>query len=339
MFFIARTLCAVTVLLPTLTHADTIELINGDRLSGKVVSMAGSQLQLQTSYAGILTLPWAQVRHLETDTPTRLRLADGNELDARVRKGPNGEAELELDVAGVTATAPVALARIAAINPPRNPDRTVVAGRVSVGGSVTRGNTDAQTLHLDGEVVASNPSQRVTLGGELNQAEQDGQETAANWRVGMKYDHFLSTKTYLYANTRFDHDNQADLDLRSTVGAGAGRQIFDRDDLKLSIEGGLSLVNEDYGSAEDQRFPGARAGLRYEQAVWGNRLRLFHDSDLLLSLEALDDYLYQSRSGVRVPMSKKLSVGAQVNLDYDAVPAAGKDTTDTALIFKLDYAL
>lgn len=44
-------------------------------------------------------------------------------------------------------------------------------------------------------------------------------------------------------------------------------------------------------------------------------------------------------TGVRLPMGNGLSLGTRVNVDYDAVPAAGKDTTDTALIFKLDYAL
>jgi len=155
----------------------------------------------------------------------------------------------------------------------------------------------------------------------------------------MKYDHFLKEKTYLYANTRFDPDDQADLDLRSTLGVGAGRQIFDRQDLNLSIEGGLSLVNEDYGSAPDERFPGARLALNYEQTFLDKRFTLFHGSDVLVSLESPQDYLYQSRTGIRLPVGKQLSLGTQVNFDYDAVPAAGKDTTDTALIFKLDYSI
>ena len=46
----------------------------------------------------------------------------------------------------------------------------------------------------------------------------------------------------------------------------------------------------------------------------------------------------QIRSGIRVPLASKLSLASQVNFDYDAVPAAGKDTTDSALICKLDYA-
>lgn len=49
--------------------------------------------------------------------------------------------------------------------------------------------------------------------------------------------------------------------------------------------------------------------------------------------------LVSSAYGVRVPMGNGLSLGTQVNVDYDAVPAAGKETTDTALIFNLDYAL
>lgn len=73
--------------------------------------------------------------------------------------------------------------------------------------------------------------------------------------------------------------------------------------------------------------------------VNGDRLKLFQASELLLSLESLEDYLRQSRTGVRLPMGNLLSFGTQVNFDYYAVPAAGKDTTDTVLIFKLDYAL
>jgi len=126
----------------------------------------------------------------------------------------------------------------------------------------------AQTLHVDGEMVVRNPIQRITLGGELNEASQDGEDTASNWRVGLKYDHFLQERTCLYANTRFDHDRQADLELRSTLGVGGGRQFYDRDDLRLALEGGLGLVNEDYRNAADLSFPGARLSFKYQQALW-----------------------------------------------------------------------
>lgn len=324
-------------LIPVATPADTVTLDNGDRLSGTIVGMEASSLTLETAYAGTLKLPWRQVSQIESDAPVRVRLADGTEVDGRLRNG--GDGRVRIGIGRLAETAPLTLDRIAALNPPRDADKTTVKGRIAAGGSVTNGNTDAATLHLSADVVARNPAQRVTLGAELNEASQDGVDTASNWRLGLKYDHFLADKTYLYANTRFDHDGQTDLDLRSTLGVGAGRQIFDRKELKLSVEGGVSLVSEDYGSAPDTRFPGARVALNYEQGVWDDRATLFHDSELLLSLETLEDYLYRSRTGLRVPVSEKLSLGTQVNFDYDAVPAAGKQSSDTALIFKLDYAL
>lgn len=330
-------LIAAGWLVTSVAPADTVKLDNGDRLSGTIVRMEAASLWLETPYAGKLELPWARISRVETEAPVRVRLADGTELDGALQA--DAERTVRIRIGSLAETAPLALDRIAAINPPRHPDKTVLSGRVSVGGSLNQGNTDAQTLHLAGELVARNPDQRVTLDGEVNEASQDDVETASNWRLGMKYDHFLEDRIYLYVNTRFEHDGQADLDLRSALGLGAGRQIFERDDLKLSLEGGPSLVNEDYGGAPDERFPGARFALGYEQDVWRGRVRLFHHSELLLSLESLEDYLYQSRTGVRVPVGKQLSLGTQVNFDYDAVPAAGKDSTDTALIFKLDYAL
>ncbi len=317
--------------------ADTVSLVSGDRLSGTVARMEAAVLWLDTPYGGRLKLPWAQVSRIETAAAVHLRLDDGTELDGQLLAADAGQ--LRVRIGSLAETAPLAFGRVTAINPPRHPDRTVLSGRAALGGSVTSGNTDARTLHVDSEVVARNPAQRVTLDAELNEASQDGDDTASNWRLGMKYDHFLKDRTYFYVNSRFDHDRQADLDLRSTLGAGAGRQFIEREDLKLSLEGGASLVNEDYRSAADERFPGARLGLNYEQALWQGRLTLFHGSDLLLSLEDTEDYLYQSRTGVRVPMGNGLSLASQLNADYDAVPAAGKASTDTALIFKLDYTI
>lgn len=330
-------IAAAGCLLSSCALADTVELVNGDRLSGTIVSMEAEALALKTLYAGTLKLPWGQVSRIASDTPVRVRLADGTELDGQLHNA--NPRQVRIRIGSLAETAPLALDRIAAINPPRHPHRTVLSARSSIGGSFASGNSDAQSVHLDGEWVARNPTHRVTLGGELNEASQDGVDTASNWRLGLKYDHFVNARTYFYANTRFDHDGQADLDLRSTIGGGVGRQILDRDDLKLSIEGGLSLVKEDYAHAPDERFPGARVGARYEQDVWQGRLTLFHTGDLLLSLESLDDYLYQSRTGFRVPVGNGLSLGSQVNFDYDGVPAAGKNSADTTVIVKLDYTL
>jgi len=91
-------------------------------------------------------------------------------------------------------------------------------------------------------------------------------------------------------------------------------------------------------SGMDLSFPGACLALKYQQALWQKKLTLFHTGDLLLILDSLDDYLYLSRTGVRLPIGSGFSLGAQVSGDYDAIPAVGKETTDTALIVNLNYS-
>lgn len=331
------TLGAAGGLLAATVHADSVSLTNGDRVSGTLVRMERATLWVETPYAGTLKLPWAQVSRVETDAPVRLRMVDGTELAGRLQTDAEGAPRLA--PGGEAAPQPLALARIDAINPPALATKAVLDGRGSLGGSISSGNTEAQSLHIGGDLVARKPAWRITLDGERNKASQDGRGTASNWRLGMKYDRFHSNRSYLYANTRFDHDRQAGLDLRSTLGIGAGRQFVESETLKLSAESGLSWVKEDYAHAPDEHFPSARIGIKYEQSVWQGRLQLFHSSDVLVSLESREDYLYKSRSGVRVPVDAQLSVGAQLNYDYDAVPAAGKEPSDTAVIVKLDYKL
>ena len=44
--------------------ADEVYLKNGDRITGKLVRMGGSKLEMETAYAGIISIEWNQVSRL-----------------------------------------------------------------------------------------------------------------------------------------------------------------------------------------------------------------------------------------------------------------------------------
>lgn len=315
--------------------ADTLILDNGDRLTGRVLGLEGGRLEFRTAYAGTLKLPWARVRHLESDEKVRVRLSDGSLLNGRLLAAPDGK--LRIRVSELVETAPIPLDRVTAFNPPETPHKVKLAGRANLGGSFVRGNTEEDNLHLDAELVARTPTNRYTLGGEVNEASKAGNNTTSNWRGTMKYDHFLGDKNYLYTTGLFEHDAQADLNLRTSLGFGGGRQFYEGKRRNLSLEGGLSYVNEDYELAPDNSYPSLRAALRYDELFWGDRLKFFHAGDLLMSVEDSGDWLLKTRTGIRVPVAKSLNLSTQVNLDYDNRPAAGKDELDSALIFSVGY--
>ena len=75
----------------------------------------------------------------------------------------------------------------------------------------------------------------------------------------------MDKKWYLYADTLFEHDEFKDLDLRSTLGAGAGFQIFETPLLNLSILAGLAKVDENFDVAEDDDYTAVQWSVNYDQ--------------------------------------------------------------------------
>ena len=328
-------LLLIGLLMPFGSKADVVILNNGDRITGSIVALEGGKLTLTSPYAGKLTLPWPEVAQVQSEDKVRVQLADGTLLNGRLLVSPDGQARVK--VGELVETAPFPLTQVSALNPPLDRHKVKLSGRANLGGTYSQGNTEEKTLHANGEVVARTPTNRYTLGAELNESTKDGTETASNWRMQTKYDHFLAEKNYLYALANMEHDGQADLNLRTTLGLGAGRQIIESKDRNLAAECGVSYVNEDYALAPDQDFPSLRAALKYDQLFWGDRLQFFHVSDLLMSLSDSSDYLIKTRTGLRVPVGKGLNFTGQVNMDYDNTPAPGKDTTDSALVFSVGY--
>lgn len=73
--------------------ADEVLFNNGDRLTGKVVSVEGGKLKIKTTVAGEVTVDLANVKTFSTDEPIEL-LVDGKTLRAKVSKGADGTVQL-----------------------------------------------------------------------------------------------------------------------------------------------------------------------------------------------------------------------------------------------------
>ena len=161
-------------------RADSVVMENGDRLTGRVVGLEAGKLLFATPYAGELKLPWAQLRSLRSDAKVRVQLADGTLLNGLLLAAPDGQARIK--VGELVETAPIPLAQVTAINPPADRDKVKMSGHANVGGSFTRGNTEEDTLHADVEMIARTPTNRYTVGGEINEAAKQGEIGRASCR-------------------------------------------------------------------------------------------------------------------------------------------------------------
>jgi putative salt-induced outer membrane protein YdiY len=315
--------------------ADEVYLKNGDHMTGKVIRMENKILIFKTSYAGEISMKWVEVASIQTDESIHIILS--NETSTRGIAVPAGEGKVQVKANEIEEPLKFDLTQMVIINPKPPEPPIKLNARVNVGLTAQRGNTDTDNVYIDGNFVARTEKNRYTIGGEYNLEKTDDERTANNALGYIKYDHFLNEKWYLYSNALFETDEFKDLDLRTALGVGAGYQFFETELTNLSLEAGLSYVNEDYDEAEDDNFSAGRWSINFDRYLFNKALQFFHYHEGYVSLEDTSDIVFKSRTGFRVPLYKRLTATAQYNYDRDSQPAPGADKVDTKYMLLLGY--
>ena len=319
-------------------RADTVTLINGDRLSGTVEHLSADTLTLATSYAGTIKIRRSEIATLETGRAVDV-LLEGLEgpVSVRLTGATTGRIEIEPAPAGWAAEVP--LARVRRINPTPVESGIGVAykGRVNLSSAQTRGNSSSSRMYGEAGLTARAKAYRYALGVKGLRAKDSGAETASNWLGNGNYDRFISEDRFYYVRGSLERDRFRDIDLRSTVGGGYGLQLFDTDRTQLSVRGGVDAVVLERTDGQRTTHPALGWGVRYSHWLWQRSAELFHDQDGFWDLEDTRQVTLRSRTGLRVPIAQGLSANAQLNVDWEREPAPGRKSTDSTLLLGLGY--
>lgn len=319
--------------------ASKITLKNGDILSGTIIRKEGSHLILSTTYAGKIKIQWSEITSLTADKPLVLVLKNDTSIEnARLTAGITGTSTVTAE--NIDQPFDVSLSDIKYINPSIEVSGKgiKVTGRINAGTIITSGNTESETYNLDTEVVLRSRDNRTTLGAKHYRASEDNIESENNTIANLQYDHFLTSKRYVYGNTTFARDKFADQKLKSTIGLGYGHQFWESDTRNLSVEGGLAFVNEDNFVAADDSYTAARWAVDYDQKLYKNKIVLFHKNEGLQSLSDSADLSIISETGLRFPLLSGMFASIQANIDWEKTPPPGTKSTDRKLLFNLGYA-
>jgi hypothetical protein len=171
MFFI--TLCAI---LNTFCSAiaDELHLLNGDVITGQIIRMEENKLLFKTSYAGEIQVNWPEVISLISDDSIKVILSDETALEGFARKTSINM--MRLETKKLEAPSDFKLSEVTAINPGKKPVVKITA-RTNIGLTQERGNTDTDSLRLDGEFVARTQKSRYTFRAELDNEKSEGDTT------------------------------------------------------------------------------------------------------------------------------------------------------------------
>jgi len=335
--YLLLSVLALSLPLASRAGADEIQLLNGDRLTGKIVKAEGGKVVIKTEAAGEVTVDLSKVKTISTDEPIVVKSGDTT-FKSKLEPGADGTVQVVPVEGGPPQT--LALKDVTQLDPPG----VQWTGAVIVNGLITQGNSESQSLGASANAVRRSEIDRITLGGAYYYGRQKSKDTGEwetsvnNWFILGKYDYFLTKHFYLYAAARVEQDHVADLDLRVTAGPGVGYQWFETPTFNLNTEAGVAWVYEKYANQPSENHAALRLAYHVDWTPH-EALKLFHNLEYLPRFtEPFVDYNLNLDAGLRATVIANFFAEFKFEFKYDSTPAIGARKEDLRYLVGLGWA-
>lgn len=214
-------------------------------------------------------------------------------------------------------------------------------GTLGAGLSSSSGNTDRRTLHTAVDVEKRIEEWRYSVGFHWLYADEaesgPRQLLERRAQVEGQVDFFLDETSYILVTADAATDKKAALDLRSSLGVGYGYQVVEEEDWKLSIEAGLSGVQEEFEAVDQETYLAGRFGYALERKL-GEHWTFSQNGEVFPSIEEAEDVYVAVDTRLRCTLSESLYGQFQWIYDWDNTPASGAERENHRLLFSVGYS-
>ena len=358
--FLALILGAVPV-----ASADEVVLVDGSRLHGKILRMSQGKLQVETTYAGSLSIEKDQLVGVNSEAQMAVSLANGDRIIGRlVLVGDQQTVEsaslgdVPIEVSSITAifgpdspTPRVRAAqsefeaREAAIKQQHEKEMTAInarlarvtpiwTGRIQIGMTGRTGETERLTINSRIDVKRETQDDRLFLYTTVLYDREDGVRSD-NQIIGgarLEIDLDESDRRFVYLRSELEFDEEENIDLRTTVTVGAGFVLVREDDFKLTFRGGIGYQHETYddNTSDDQGVLELGYDIRWDI---NEDFRLVHDLNYIpeITASATDQFRIVSNTAIEMPIGTgdKWSIRTGVRSEYDNDPQEDIERLDS----------
>lgn len=317
--------------------ADEILMRDGSRLLGEVVSRDNGTLDFNTNYAGVIKIRWTEIVEITTTKPMELLLSDDrvvtgthltNGTDTLIVEDASGAPPQTVDQDAVTLINP---------EPWRKGEGHKLSGRVNAALQKENGNTDKEEFDVDGDLTWRRKNDRFLAFGELERDNSEGKKIKDKWKLEGAYNYFVTKKWFWGGSVRLEHEQFADLDLRTTAGPLLGYQWFESKQMNLSTSTGLSFVDENFIEESDNNYVALPWVISFDRLMFDEFMQFYHKQTGFWNLKEPANVSWDSWTGFRFPLVLGLVATTEVKVEYDGGAARGADSLDTTYSLKLGY--
>jgi len=330
-------LCILLILSATHAGADELRMRDGSRLLGVVVNRSNGILEFKTQFAGKLKVKWSEIAAIRTDKAMKLLLSDDSTLSVTQISNNLDKLVVQADADAPATTLPQSMVEVINPEPWRTGDGIRFSGHSNLALQRERGNTDRDELTVDADVTLRRKRDRFTAFGELERDRSDNRKIKDKWQLDGTYNYFVTRKAYWGAFGRLEHDQFADLDLRSSIGPLVGYQWFESKRMNLRTSTGLSYVNENFVSQSDRDYLALPWTIDFDRQLFNGFSQFYHKQVGFWNLQSTGDVVWDTWTGLRFPLILGLVASTEIKVELDTGAARGAQEVDTTYNLKLGY--
>src|SRR5438552_3398253 len=330
------------VLFSVRAWAGAVVLKNGDRLTGRIIRMDNSTVDLETDLVGKVSVPWNAIVNIQSETPVYVSVADEKVIvgnismhDGRIEvRTKNSELPVAYPKDAVRAMRSeeeqrAFLSRSRAKSP--GPfDRWSGSAEAAV--SATRGNSTSETFNFGLRAVRISPHDKVGVY-FLSIFSETGRKAAGfnnTWRGGYRYEMNMASRFFTFGFTDIEHDQFQKLDLRVVGGGGLGLNVLKNSKMRFQLFSGGSANREQFGNSSKRQS--REFVLGYDLSRQLNRnVSVLQDFFVYPNLSARGEYRVNFDSSIVTRLNSWLAWQVTTSSRYLSNPAAGNKNNDVLM--------
>ncbi|AOS97362.1 hypothetical protein AUP74_01932 [Microbulbifer aggregans] len=318
-------------------YAGVLTLNNGDRVYGNLVVVERDHVVWKSENFGEIRVEKSKVLSLDTDVDLKIAGREGPCALAGHRREQwelyceEGEGWV-MDFPAIDRAEPY-------VNFVGNP--VVFHGNVNAGGVFESGNREREDLDVNVNLDVRSGDFHHLINVLYQNDSGPEVESLEKYQLAYNLRWIFSEKWFAAANTAAEREEARNLDLGTTYGLGLGYLFFDTDKATLSLQGGVSSLQEQFiddalSENQDDRYAAARTALNYRYK-FDLGPEIYLDHELLQSVNNGDDYQTNAKLGVRTPLVKGILMEIAYHWLYDNTPSLESEKEDTKLTVGVGY--
>jgi putative salt-induced outer membrane protein YdiY len=334
-------LCLLSI--SVVCSVEQVMLKNGDRLTGAIVSMDGKKLVVKTSYAGDVSIDWAEVSQFSSDKPLVITRTDKQVLSGTV--STEGQ-----EVLITTAQGPqkLALADVSAMRSPADQaayEKSLHPGMLegwkgggNFGFALARGNSETTNLALGFNALRKTTTDSwVVDAASVYSTDAKTNTTTANSFQGLiRYDRNITKRLFWYGAFAGSYDTLQDLNYRLVPGGGIGFHAIATNRTTLDLLLGLAYTHESYTTGLTNNLISATVGDEFTYKLTKNTT-IIQNLYYLPSLNETSIYHVTGNFGVATKLNGWLTSNLNFNDRYNSAPVLHNKKNDVLFTAGLGF--